>query len=119
MESSVPIDVHPIAKIICFPTNNVKPKHYLDNKARDKEIAKEVTVQFGIDKGNKGIVINDINGHAMRFSTKLMTCKLLMKCRKEEALTGVIAAVVQCAKGIVLSWVPYLLNQFLVDCKDA
>jgi hypothetical protein len=61
MERSVPIDVDPIAKITGFPTNDVKPKDYLDNKSRDKEIAKEVKVQFGIDRGNRGIVINDIN----------------------------------------------------------
>jgi hypothetical protein len=48
-----------------------------------------------------------------------MACKLLRKCRKEEAPTGVIAVVVQCAKGVVLSWAPYLLNQFLIDCRDA
>jgi hypothetical protein len=44
-----------------FPTNDVKPKDYLYNKSRDEEIAKEVKVQFGIDRGNRGIVINDIN----------------------------------------------------------
>jgi hypothetical protein len=48
-----------------------------------------------------------------------MACKLLRKCRKEEAPTGVIEIVVQCTKGVVFSWAPYLLNQFLVDCRDA
>jgi hypothetical protein len=25
----------------------------------------------------------------------------------------------QCAKGVNFSWVPYLLNQFFIDCRDA
>jgi hypothetical protein len=119
MDRSVHIDVDLIEKITGFPTSGVKPEDYLENKARDKEIAEEVKAQFGTNRGNRGIVIKDINDPAMRFSMKLMACKLLRKCRKEEAPTGVIAAVVQCAKGIVLSWVPYLLNQFLIDCRDA
>jgi hypothetical protein len=32
---------------------------------------------------------------------------------------GVVAAVAQCEKGIVLSWAPYFLNIFLEDCRDA
>jgi hypothetical protein len=48
-----------------------------------------------------------------------MACKLLRKCRKEEAPTGVITIVAQCAKGVVFSWAPYLLNQFLIDYRDA
>jgi hypothetical protein len=47
-----------------------------------------------------------------------MACKLLRKCHKEEAPTGVIAAVTQCVKGNLLSWAPYLLNLVLDDCKD-
>jgi hypothetical protein len=57
-----------------------------------------------------GIVIKDINDPATRFSTNLMACKILRKCIKEEAMAGVTAAVAQCVKGIVLSWVPCLLN---------
>jgi hypothetical protein len=119
MDRLVHIDVDLIEKIIGFPTSGVKPEDYLENKARDKEIAEEVKAQFGTNRGNRGIVIKDINDPAMRFSMKLMACKLLRKCRKEEAPTGVIAAVVQCTKGIVFSWAPYLLNQFLIDCRDA
>jgi hypothetical protein len=115
----VPIDVDLIAKITGFLPSGVKPEDYLDNKARDKEIAEEVKAQFRTNRGTRGIIIKDINDPATKFSTNLMACKLLRKCRKEEAPTGVIEVVVQCAKGVVLSWAPYLLNQFLIDCRDA
>jgi hypothetical protein len=48
-----------------------------------------------------------------------MDCKLLRKCHKEEAPAGVVAVVMQCTKGTVLSWAPYLLNLFLEYCRDA
>jgi hypothetical protein len=48
-----------------------------------------------------------------------MECKLLSKCRKEEAPAGVIEATMQCTKGSLLCWDPYILNLFLEDCKDA
>jgi hypothetical protein len=47
-----------------------------------------------------------------------MDCKLLRKCRKEEAPSGVIAIAAQCTKVVVFNWAPYLLNQFLIDCRD-
>jgi hypothetical protein len=42
MDMLVPIDVDLISNITRFPTNGVRPEDYLENKERDKEIAKEV-----------------------------------------------------------------------------
>jgi hypothetical protein len=47
-----------------------------------------------------------------------MVWKLLRKFHREEALVGVIAVEVQCAKGMKFHWASYMLNQFLVDCHD-
>jgi len=70
------------------------------------------------------MTIKNINDLAKRFVTKLMGCKLLRKCCKEEAPIGVIAAYVQCTKGTILRRAPYLLNLFFgrlqrcVGCCD-
>jgi hypothetical protein len=40
------------------------------------------------------------------------------KCRKEEVPVGVVATAKKYAKGISMSWAPYLLNSFLEDWKD-
>jgi hypothetical protein len=42
MDMSVHIDVDLIEKITGFPTSGVKLEDYLENKARDKDIAEEV-----------------------------------------------------------------------------
>jgi hypothetical protein len=44
----------------------------------------------------RGIIIKIINDATTRMATKLMACKLLRKCRKEEVPAGVVAAAVQC-----------------------
>jgi len=83
-----------ISKIIGLPTIGAQPEEYLDNKACEKEITELVKAQFGTSKGNRVIVFKDINDNATRFSNKLMSCKLLRKCRKEEAPPGIIVVVV-------------------------
>jgi hypothetical protein len=73
---------------------------------------------YGAYKGSWGIIINNISQLTTRFSTKLMACKLLRKHCKEEALAGLIATTIQCVKGTLLSWIPYLQNivsLFMVD----
>jgi hypothetical protein len=82
----------------------------LDNKASKKEIAELVKEQFGTKKGNKGIFLRDINNNVERFTNKLMACKVLRRCRKEEAIEGFIIVTAQCVKGVMFIWASYLLN---------
>jgi hypothetical protein len=44
------------------------------------------------------MIIKNINDPATKFVTKLMACKLLRKCRKEEAPAGVVATAAQVCK---------------------
>ena len=119
MDKPLQIDVALISKITGLPTFGVQPKEYVDNKARKKEITQLVKAQFGTSWGNRGIVLKDINDNVTRFTNNIMACKQLRKCRKQEAPASIITVVVQCAKGVMFSWAPYLLNQFLIDCRDA
>jgi hypothetical protein len=77
-----------------------------------------VKEKFGTDRGNIGMIIKNINEPTTKSVKNLMVCKILRKCCKEEAPTGVVTAVAQCAKGIVLSWASYLLKLFLEYCRD-
>jgi len=85
---------------------------------KEKTIAKEVKAKFGIEIGNRGMIMKNINHPTTRFVTKLMAYKLLRKSRKEEAPARVVVAATQCTKGTVLSWASYLLNLFLEYCRD-
>jgi hypothetical protein len=79
----------------------------------------EMKNTYSSDRGSRGLIINIISETVVRLEKNIMDCKLLRKCHKEEAPTGVIATTVQCAKGTLLSRTPNLLNLFLDDYKDA
>jgi hypothetical protein len=85
---------------------------------KEKALAEEMKKKYGTERGSRGIIIKRISDAATRMATKIMACKLLRKCRKEEVPVGVVAAATQCVEGTTLSWAPYLLNLFLEDCKD-
>jgi hypothetical protein len=74
--------------------------------------------KYGTKRGSRGIIIKHISDAATRMATKIMACKLLRKCLKEEVPVGVVAVVAQCAEGTTLNWSLYLLNLFLEYCKD-
>jgi hypothetical protein len=107
-----------IAKITGLPTMGAQIEDYLDKKSCEKEIVEMFKEQFGIYRGNGGIFLRDIKNQDIRFINKLTDCNILRKRRKEEAPTGFIAVTAQCMKGVMFSWVPYLLNQFLINCID-
>jgi hypothetical protein len=90
----------------------------LEEKTRTKSISNEIKAKYGAEHSNRGIGINDINDPTTRFSTKLLNCNLMCKCRKEEVSVSVVIITAQCEKGSLMSWAPYLLNSFLEDCKD-
>jgi hypothetical protein len=118
MDRSVPINVDLIAAITRIPTNEENPEKYLEDKTKAKSISDEIKAKYGTERGNNGIRISDINDPATRFATRMLSCKLMCKCRKEEVSAGVVADAAKCAKGSSMSWAPYLLNSFLEDCKD-
>jgi hypothetical protein len=85
---------------------------------KEKFISNEIKANYGVERGNRGIRLSDINNPAMRFVTWLLGCKLMCKCRKEEVPMRVVATTTQCVKGISMSWGSYLLISFLEYSKD-
>ena len=78
----------------------------------------EMKKTYATERGSHRIIIKHINDATTRLATKLMACKLLKKCHKEEVPIGVITTASQCTEGTMLSWAMYLLNLFLEDCRD-
>jgi hypothetical protein len=74
--------------------------------------------KYGTVRGTMCIIIKRINNITKQMGANILACKLIRKCLKEEVPVGFIAFVAQCAKGTFMSWAPYLLNLFQVDCKD-
>jgi hypothetical protein len=90
----------------------------MDDKTKEKALTKEMKKTYGKERGLHGIIIKWISEETTHMETKLMACKLLRKCRKEEVPVGFVTSEAQCANDTMLSWAPYLLNMFLDDSKD-
>jgi hypothetical protein len=103
MDRTVHITVELIVGITGLPTDGEKSEKYLEEKTRAKAISDEIMDNYGAERGNRGMRINDINDPAKRFATRFLRCKLMHKCHKEEVLTGVVVTTVQCTKGISMS----------------
>jgi hypothetical protein len=119
VEEPVSIDVELIAFITGFPSRGESLVQFLDEKTKEKELVEEMKNTYGTERGSREIIIKRISDTTTRLGTKLMACKLLRKCWKEEFHVGVVATATHCAEGTMISWAPYLLNLFLEECKDA
>jgi hypothetical protein len=68
----VSIGVDLIEKITGLPIDGEKPEKYLDDKTKEKTLAKEMKNAYGIVRRSRGIVINTISEPATSLATKLM-----------------------------------------------
>jgi hypothetical protein len=119
LDEPISIDVELISFITRFPSNGENLVQYLDDNTKEKALAEEMKKTYGTERGSCGIIIKMINDASTWMARKLMACKLLRKCHKEEVPMGVVIATTQCANDTMISWATYLLNMFLDDCKVA
>ena len=90
-------------KKIPYLQTKKKLEQYLDDKTKEKSLVDGIKSKYGTKKGSRGMIIKKISESKTRFATKLMACKFMRKCCKEESPTSVIAATMQCAKWSLLS----------------
>jgi hypothetical protein len=103
VEEPISVDIEIITYIIGIPPRGETPTQLLDEKMKEKELAKEMKKMYGIERGSCRIIIKCISDIATRMAKKIMSCKLLMKCHKEEFPVKVVAVVAQCVEGTILS----------------
>jgi hypothetical protein len=113
LDKRVSIDIELIAKITGLPIQGMDPELFLDDKTKEKVLAEEMNKKYGTNKGTRGIIIKRINDATTQLGMKLLACKMLRKCRREEVPARVVAVAAQCTEGTSMRWEPYLLNLFL------
>jgi hypothetical protein len=119
LDKIILIDIDIIAHITRFPSQGMDPAQFLDDNTKEKSLAEDMKNKYDTDRGMRGIIIKRINDVATQMVTKILACKLLRKCHREEVLAGVVRFKTQCTEGTTISWETYLLNLFLDDYKDA
>jgi hypothetical protein len=83
--------------------NKIILAQYLDDKTKKKSLVEEMKKTYVIERGSHDIIIKRISDATTRMATKIMACKMLRKCRKDEVLAGVVTAAAPCAHGTMLS----------------
>jgi hypothetical protein len=119
LEKPVLITIDLISQIIGLPTWGMDPVFILDDKSKEKALAEEMKNKYGTARGMRGIMIKQINNAATQLGANILACILLRQFCKDEVPAGVIVVAKQCVEGTSMSWVPYLLNLFQEDWKDA
>jgi hypothetical protein len=119
LDKRVSIDVELIANITGLPSWGMDPTKFLVDKDGEKTLAEEMNKKYGTNMGTRGIIIKRINDATTQLGAKILACKMLRKCRREEVPSRVVTVAAQCAEGTTVSWAPYHLNLFLDDYKDA
>jgi hypothetical protein len=62
----------------------------MDDKTKEKVLTEEMKKTYGIGRGLHRIIIKMINDATTSMETKLMACKILLKCCKEEVPVGYV-----------------------------
>jgi hypothetical protein len=93
VEQLVSIDVDLITYITGLPPRGETPTQFLDDKMKEKALAEEMKKTYGTERGSHRIILKRISDATTRMATKIMVCKLLKKCRKEEVPVGIVTAV--------------------------
>ena len=118
LDVKVEITTQLISRIIGFPIKGEDPK-WLFAKESEKILTLELYEKYQTTRGTRYIVIRQINDDTIKFFANLMTCKLLRKCKKDQCFASVLKVVEICVVGVQMSWEPFLLNQFILDCQEA
>jgi hypothetical protein len=70
----------------------VDPAQFLKEKTKEKSLAEEMKKKYDTKRGSRRIIIRCISDITTRMATKIMACKFLKKCRKEEVTAEVFVA---------------------------
>jgi hypothetical protein len=103
MEKSIPITIELITQIIGLPIRGMDPTLILNDKSKEKALAEKMKNKYGIDRVTRGIIIKGINNAMTQLGAKILSCKLLRKCCKDEVPAGVIIVASQCTEGTFMS----------------
>jgi hypothetical protein len=92
MEKIVSIDVELVTHITGLPSRGMDLGQFLKYKTKEKPLDEEMKKKYDTERGSRRIIIKIISDIATRMETKIMTCKLIRKCHKEEVSTGVVTS---------------------------
>jgi len=93
-----------------LPIEGKDPNLLFANKKHDRIVSEAMRENFHNIRGVHRMDVPIIYDPTIIFVTQELVCKLLKKCRKNQVSIGVIALTEKCVEGVLMNWVPFLLN---------
>ena len=94
------VDVEIILTITGLPHQGHDPAPYLFPN-RDTMNMKQ---KYDLQHANRGFLISSITNNTVRFTAKILYCKLLCNMQPTECTVGAMELAEQCAVGVVFNW---------------
>jgi hypothetical protein len=118
LDRPVSIETQLIMWIIGLPLAWEDPLPLFTNKYKEKSLAEKMKDKYDTHRGARGLDISSIKDDIFRFAMYVMACKLLRKCHKDQVPKSAIETTEKCIAGVQMNWVMFLVNQFLMDCRE-
>ena len=74
--------------------------------------------KYDLQHKNRGFPISSIIDNKVRFTMKILSCKLLCKMRCIECTIGIVELAEQCVEGVTINWSQFLLKELLDDAAQ-
>ena len=79
----------------------------------------KIKEKYDLQRTNRGFLISSITKNTVEFTPNILSYKLMRKMQPTKCTTGMVELAKQCAKGVILNWLQYLLNEMLEDVEQA
>jgi hypothetical protein len=119
LDRAVSIDTQFIAWIIGMPSVGEYPLPLFTDKTWEKSLAERMKGKYGTFRGARKLDVTSINDNTVIFETWVLAYNILRKCCKDQVPTGVIAIAEKCTTRVMMNYSTFLVNQFLMDCREA
>ena len=83
LDRPIPITMDLISQITGLPSRGMYLALILDDKSKEKVLAKEMKNKYDTARGTRGIIIKWINKPTTQLGTNILACKLLRKFHKD------------------------------------
>jgi len=118
LDREISINTYLIAQITGFPSVGEYPLKLFTEKMQEKALVERMKEKYGTFSGVCRLDVASINEDTIRFATQVLEYKLPRKCFKDQVPVGVIEATENFVAGVMMNWSTFLMNQFLMDCKE-
>ena len=115
LDKMIAVMVALISEITWLPKDGTDPSQYFRGRDNDKRLVEKLNKRYGLQRDRRAYHVDIINDLAVHFGARIFPSKIVRQNRPNQCNSWVIACVEQCAKGVEMNWLLFLMNQLMED----